>query len=91
MAAPDSKVLIRIGFLGQLGNARTTDVVLATGRNQDVVEVAQADWAVVLELLSVFDALGICSNWKVVSVFYLVFFEFRIETHFVSIPHFLFD
>ena len=80
MAAQYSIVLILLGFLGLPPDAKSADVVIATTRDEHVVEVAQADWAVVLEFVALL--LGLVGVLYRIGIdeLYIAFLEVSIDS-----------
>ena len=63
MAAKDFVVLILLGFLGLPPNAESADVIMAAARQQDVVEVSQANGAVVFVYISFLPIFFSFTSW----------------------------
>ena len=49
MRALDLELRVGLRLLSHISNAEAADVIVTTSRNQDSVEIAEADWTVVLE------------------------------------------
>ena len=49
MRALDLELRVGLRLLSHISDAEAADVIVTTSRNQDSVEIAEADWTVVLE------------------------------------------
>ena len=87
MAAEDLVVLLLLSLLGLPPNTQAANVVLAAARDQHVVEVAEADWAVVLELVSLLLGFGGVLRWIHINTLDILLLKHRINTHLVPFLH----
>lgn len=67
MATRDPVVFVLDGLLGLLADTQSANIVVTAGTDQDVVEVAKTDRAVVLEDFSIQRGLRIESSWVFLS------------------------
>ena len=63
MATRDPVVFVLDGLLGLLADTQSANIVVTAGTDQDVIEVAKTDRAVVLEDFSIQRGLRIESSW----------------------------
>lgn len=89
MTAIDLVAGVFLGLLGLPADAQPTDVIFTAVWYQDVVEIPEANWAVILKNVSFFSIFGSSALGIVVHALYLFFEENRIDPYFVPVFHFL--
>lgn len=77
------------GFFSLPSDAKSTDVVFATIRNQDVIEIPQAYGTIILKYLSLGSIFWILAYWVVIQAFDVLLEIYCIDSYFVAIFHFL--
>ncbi len=82
MCASDCEVSVLFSFLGEVANAKAADIVLTAVRYENVVEEAQANWALVFE----FQLLCLIGGEEVAAL-NLLLVDLGFDANLASLPH----
>lgn len=89
MAAEDFIVFIPFSLLCLDSNAHSAYIISTAVRDQDVVEVSKADWAVILVNFSPLSIFIIMFLWVFINKLYFMLLIIGLNSYFISIFKFL--